>query len=325
MQSERENLYLLNLAQADQAEQSADYDKARALLEEAVQQQPGRPDAYLQMAVLLYRTGNYQGAIDQLDSAVASGNLAEKNMDSISVEKLHYIKGNCYIELQDYDHAAQELQLAVQQQGASTDSYRSLAIALANAGKLEQAQKTLEVLQKNGASSGDCDLVAAEILSLQKNYDQALALYIKVFNEVEDPQLLSHAYLSAANAALNQDDMEKAVRILKQGCQNLPEGQAVLQKEMLADLMMQQAASDKENAEEYYAEAQQLLEELVDSGYDTIATRLNLATVLQALDQYSEAEKVLKDLQEQYPSDYRFDMQMAYLLIDQLRTSGWLK
>ena len=73
-----------------------------------------------------------------------------------------------------------------------------------------------------------------------------------------------------------------------------------------------QAASDKENAEECYAEAQQLLEELVDSGYDTIATRLNLATVQQ----YSEAEKVLKDLQEQYPSDYRFDMQMAYLLID---------
>lgn len=54
----------------------------------------------------------------------------------------------------------------------------------------------------------------------------------------------------------------------------------------------------------------------MDSGYDTIATRLNLATVLQALDQYSEAEKILKDLQEQYPSDYRFDMQMAYLLID---------
>lgn len=157
-----------------------------------------------------------------------------------------------------------------------------LAIALANDGKLEEAQQELDTLQKKGASFGDCDLVAAEILSLQKNYDQALALYIKVFNEVEDPQLLSHAYLSAANAALNQDDMEKAVRILKQGCQNLPEGQAVLQKEMLADLMMQQAASDKENAEEYYAEAQQLLEELVDSGYDTIATRLNLATVLQA-------------------------------------------
>lgn len=90
-----------------------------------------------------------------------------------------------------------------------------LAIALANDGKLEEAQQELDTLQKKGASSGDRDLVAAEILSLQKNYDQALALYTKVFNEVEDPQLLSHAYLSAANAALNQDDMEKAVRILK--------------------------------------------------------------------------------------------------------------
>ena len=316
MRSERENVYLLNLAQAEQAEQNADYNSARQLLKDAIQQQPGRTDAYLQMAVLLYRTGDYQGAIDQLDSAISSGNLIEKNMDSVSVEKLHFIKGNSYFELKDYTNAVLELQTAARLQGAGTESYRSLAIALANDGKLEEAQQELETLQKKGASSGDCDLVAAEILSLQKNYDQALALYTKVFNEVEDPQLLSHAYLAAANAALNLDDMEKAVRILKQGCQNLPEGQAVFQKEMLTNLMMQQAASDKKNAEEYYAEAQQLLEELVDSGYDTIATRLNLATVLQALDQYSEAETVLRDLQEQYPSDYRFDMQMAYLLID---------
>ena len=316
MRSERENVYLLNLAQAEQAEQNADYDSAKQLLKDAIQQQPGRTDAYLQMAVLLYRTGDYQGAIDHLDSAISSGNLVEKNMDSVSVEKLHFIKGNCYIELKDYVNAVRELQTAVQLQGADTESYRSLAIALANDGKLEEAKQALETLREKGASSGDCDLVAAEILSLQKNYDRALELYAKVFNEVEDSQLLSHAYLSAANAALNQGDIQEAVRILKQGCRSLPEGQAVLQKEMLANLMMQQATSDKENAEGYYVEARNLLEELVNSGYGTIATRLNLATVLQALDQYSEAEMVLKDLQGQYPSDYRFDMQMAYLLID---------
>ena len=316
MRSERENVYLLNLAQAEQAEQNADYDSAKQLLKDAIQQQPGRTDAYLQMAVLLYRTGDYQGAIDHLDSAISSGNLVEKNMDSVSVEKLHFIKGNCYIELKDYVNAVRELQTAIRLQGADTESYRSLAIALANDGKLEEAKQALETLREKGASSGDCDLVAAEILSLQKNYDQALELYAKVFNEVEDSQLLSHAYLSAANAALNQDDTQEAVRILKQGCRSLPEGQAVLQKEMLANLMMQQATSDKENEGEYYVEAQKLLEELVNSGYGTIATRLNLATVLQALDRYDEAEMVLKDLQGQYPSDYRFDMQMAYLLID---------
>ena len=43
-----------------------------------------------------------------------------------------------------------------------------LAIALANDGKLEEAQQELDTLQKKGASSGDRDLVAAEILSLTK-------------------------------------------------------------------------------------------------------------------------------------------------------------
>lgn len=237
-------------------------------------------------------------------------------MDAVTREKLHFIKGNCYIELQDYDKAVRELQLAVQQQGAEPESYRSLAIALANAGKLEDAKKTLEILRENGASSGDCDLVAAEIMSLQKQYSEALDLYQKVFDEVDDVQLLSHAYLSAANAALNIDDFVYAEEILEQSCKALPEGQSVLEREMLADISLQQAVTDKEHSEKYYKQAEQRLNELVESGYATISTKLNLATTLQALDKYSEANKILQELSEQYPEDYRFDMQRAYLLID---------
>lgn len=316
MRSERENGYLLNLAQAEQAEKSADYDTAQTLLEDAIRQQPGRVDGYLQMAALQYRTGEYQAALNQLDSAVSSGNLTEETMSASSVEKLHFIKGNCWLELQEYDKAVQELEIAVQQQDAGTESYRSLAIALANAGRLDEAQKTLETLRKAGASSGDCNLVEAEILSLQKEYSPALELYEKVFDEVTDPQLLSHAYLSAANTALDMGDVGQAEDILQRGCEALPESQAVLQKEMLADLAIQQAVSDKENAETYYARAQELLEDLLEHGYGTISTRLNLATVLQAQDQYDKADEVLTGLIDQYPSDYRFDMQRAYLLID---------
>lgn len=316
MRSERENLYLLDLAQAEQAEKTADYGTAQTLLQGAIQRQPGRADAYLQMAVLMYRTGDYQGAVNQLESAVSSGNLKENDMDAVTREKLHFIKGNCYIELQDYDKAVRELQLAVQQQGAEPESYRSLAIALANAGKLEDAKKTLEILRENGASSGDCDLVAAEIMSLQKQYSEALDLYQKVFDEVDDVQLLSHAYLSAANAALNIDDFVYAEEILEQSCKALPEGQSVLEREMLADISLQQAVTDKEHSEKYYKQAEQRLNELVESGYATISTKLNLATTLQALDKYSEANKILQELSEQYPEDYRFDMQRAYLLID---------
>lgn len=85
---------------------------------------------------------------------------------------------------------------------------------------------------------------------------------------------------------------------------------------MLVDIQLQQAAVDKQNAEQNYKKAEQLLRELVESGYATISTKLNLATVLQALNQYQEADDVLTELAQQYPLDYRFDMQRAYLLID---------
>lgn len=151
-------------------------------------------------------------------------------MDSVSVEQMHFIKGNCYIELKDYANAVRELQTAVSTQGASTDSYRSFAIALANDGKIKEAQSTLETLQERGASSGDCDLVAAEIKSLQKQNSEALALYEKVLDEVTDPQLLSHAYLAAARTALNMEDTTYAEKILERGCQALPKSQTVLEK-----------------------------------------------------------------------------------------------
>lgn len=240
----------------------------------------------------------------------------KKNMDSVLVEQMHFIKGNCYIELKDYANAVRELQTAVSTQGASTDSYRSFAIALANDGKMKEAQSTLETLQERGASSGDCDLVAAEIKSLQKQNSEALALYEKVLDEVTDPQLLSHAYLAAARTALNMEDTAYAERILERSCQALPESQTVLEKEMLVDIQLQQAAADKQNAEQNYKKAEQLLRELVESGYATISTKLNLATVLQALNQYQEADDILTELAQQYPLDYRFDMQRAYLLID---------
>ena len=112
----------------------------------------------------------------------------------------------------------------------------------------------METLQERGASSGDCDLVAAEIKSLQKQNSKALALYEKVLDGVTDPQLLSHAYLVAARTALNMEDTTYAEKILERGC--------------------------------------------------------------QALNQYQEADDILTELAQQYPLDYRFDMQRAYLLID---------
>ncbi|MGN0706800.1 MAG: tetratricopeptide repeat protein [Faecalibacterium sp.] len=316
MKTDRENKYLLALSQAEQKAENMEYSEAQLLLEGAMQLQPERVDAYWKLAALMYRKGDYQGAIDLLESAFSSGNLSEKNLDSASREKVYYILGNCYLELGDYQQAVPQLEKAVTIQGASTDSYRSLAIALANAGKMDDAQDTLETMRAQHAAVSDCDLVAAELAFLKHEYEKSLSLYEKVFDEVTNEQLLEHAYLSAANAALESGAEIRAIKILEQSRERLSEERNVLQTEMLADIYIQKAVSEKEDASGYYHSAKELLEELVSRGYATISTRLNLATVLQALDLYAQANDVLDDLAAEYPTDYRFDMQKAYLLID---------
>ncbi|MGN0708270.1 MAG: hypothetical protein ACI4JC_09750 [Faecalibacterium sp.] len=65
----------------------------------------------------------------------------------------------------------------------------------------------------------------------------SLSLYEKVFEEVTAEPLLEHAYLSAANAALAAGNEARAIKILEQSRERLPEGRNVRQAEMLADII----------------------------------------------------------------------------------------
>ncbi len=132
-------------------------------------------------------------------------------------------------------------------------------------------------------------------MSLQKQYSEALDLYQKVFDEVDDVQLLSHAYLSAANAALNIDDFVYAEEILEQSCKKHCQKVSLCSKGRCWQIFpYSRLLRTRSTQKKYYKQAEQRLNEPVESGYATISTKLNLATTLQALDKYSEANKILQ-------------------------------
>lgn len=55
---------------------------------------------------------------------------------------------------------------------------------------------------------------------------------------------------------------------------------------------------------------------MINDGVATFATRLNMASIQQALGNYEESEHYLLELHDLYPQDYRPEMQLAYLYID---------
>ena len=314
MGAERENSYLNLISQAQQARASGDYEESQSLLEQAISAQPKRSDAYLELAVSLYQSGRYQGALDLLDNALQSGSLS--GLEGEALGNIYYIQGNCYYELGDYDRSIQELQQAVDQSQSNPSYYRSLAVALARSGQTAEAEEMLSTLEQMGAGRADTDMVRAEISAISGRYQEALDYYRQVFGETEDAYQLSHAYLAAAQICQNHGDLDNQIDILEQAVENLEPQYALLQREMLADAYCEKAVEDTARQQAWYQKAEQVLESLVQEGAATMATYMNYALVEQSLEKFEQAESVLLELREQYPQNYQPDMRLAYLLID---------
>lgn len=314
MGAERENSYLNLISQAQQARASGDYEESQSLLEEAISAQPKRSDAYLELAVSLYQSGSYQGALDLLDNALQSGSLS--GLEGEALGNIYYIQGNCYYELGDYDRSIEVLQQAVAQSQANPSYYRSLAVALARSGQTAEAGKMLSTLEQMGAGRADTDMVRAEIAAISGQYQEALGYYRQVFGETEDAYQLSHAYLAAAQICQNRGDLDNQIDILEQAVENLEPQYALLQREMLADAYCEKAVEDTARQQAWYQKAEQVLESLVQEGAATMATYMNYALVEQSLEKFEQAESVLLELRDQYPQNYQPDMRLAYLLID---------
>lgn len=316
MKAERENTYLTILSEAEKARGEGALERGRTLLENAIQQQPTRVDAYLNLAVLLYQQGEYSLAIDTLENATNAGNLDLETLSDDACREYYYIQASCFSELENYTEALRCYQKMADKPGVTSGQNRGMAIAYAKNGQLKEAQKLLEQLRKEKASSSDCDMVAAEIAAMQGETKNALSLYHSVLKETKDQQLLSHAFLSAAQLCEQSGDLLQAAELLEQAQRELEPNRAILQKEMLAEIYSRLAVSEPEHSEEYNQLAEAQLKELIQSGIGTFATRLNLAMVQQTLREFEQAEQTLLELRENFPQDYRAEMQMAYLYID---------
>lgn len=311
----RQNNYLTLLSQSETLSAQGDPQGALALLQQAIQMSPDQADAYLQMGIELYRQGQYQQALDLLDNAEAAGNLSLASLPDSQAGDFYYIRANCLYELEEYSEAILQYQQALAYRQDNDAYFRGLALAQARSGDLDGAQQTLAALQARGGASVDCTVVSAEIHAVQGQYDQALSEYRSALQQTDDVQTLSRIYLSAAQICQQQGDLDGSIDLLRQASQQLGNS-GMLHTEMLAEVLSQKAQTSPDTAVACYQEAETCLQTVIDRGYGTELTSLNLAVVQQSLDKFESAEQTLLALCEQYSTDYRPYMRLAFLYAD---------
>lgn len=157
--------------------------------------------------------------------------------------------------------------------------------------------------------------MAAEIYAASgKNYE-AIQKYQQVISVSGDEEILRHCYISAAKIYGENGDIVSEIGLLEDAASGLNNSPEIQIKEMLAEAYAK-AADEGISAQKYNQQAKELFSETIESGYGTIITHLNLASIEQKMGEYESAEQELSDLLKEYPYDYRVDMRLAFLYAD---------
>lgn len=318
LRQDRQNEYLQIVEQAQQARSTGRYEDCRELLIQAVNLDGSRIEAYLELGALLYQQGYYSETIALMEDVEFK---QASSMDEAQFEdgqgQICYILGSCYYQLEDYSNALANFQLATQFCPTEAAYFRDLAVCYAKTGNQSLAEQALTSMQNLECQSADVSLVQGEIHYAYGQYELAYESLRAAAEDTTDPTLMSRCYTMAAQCCqqLGSGWIDREVELLELASSRLGAGNSLV-LQMLSESYLRKSAQPDADAAAYYEKALTCLQQLTDRGYKTFTISQNMAVTLQYLDRFEEAEQILAQMIQDYPSDYRVPMRLALLCAD---------
>lgn len=320
LRGERINNYLEQVAEGRAQDEAGQYTAADVTLRDAVDTMPRRVEGYTALATVFYHRGDYQSAVDLAEGALTANTL-DPSRDTAADGEFWYILANCYYELGRYPAAVDASQRAIRCEGTNARYYRSLAMAQAKNGDESAAIATLNTAQGLTLDETDRDGILAELYALQGDTAQAWTMYRQVLDTETDNNALSRAYLAAAQlytsgGVVQPDHLAEVIALLDEAAQRLPSGYTLAHRQLLATACGQAAAAWPDAAAGYLQKGIAVLQQIEADGQGSLTTGLSLYAMQHKAGDDNAAEATLLNLQQTYPSDYRPDMELAFLYAD---------
>lgn len=272
------------------------------------------------VATVFYHRGDYQSAVDLAEGALTS-EMLDPAKDTAADGEFYCILANCYYELGQYAESVTAYQKAIRRDDTNARYYRGLAMAQAKTGDEGAAIATLNTAQALTLGDADRDGVLAELYALQGDTAQAWTMYRQVFDTETDNNALSHAYLAAAQlytsgGVVQTDHLAEVIPLLEEAAQRLPTGYTLAHRQLLATAYGEAAAAWPDTAADSLQKGIAVLQQIEADGQGGLTTGLSLYAMQHKAGDDTAAEATLLNLQQAYPSDYRPDMELAFLYAD---------
>ena len=272
-------------------EKTRDYDTAKSLVQQAVQQQPRNAEAQYHLGRLQLRDGNYEeGRAALVASQEASPKFAERS--TFLLEKYmrqEMTEGKQAYEAGRLDAAIQHFRWATQIQPAAPTAHRALGHALVEAGQATTAESAYRQALSLESDNVETLNNLAELTFRRGAYEKTVDYSLRALEVQEAPQReiverLAYAYVAIGDFANAAPHFEQALTLT-----NDP------QVRMDYALVLF-------NQEKYQA-ARPRLEALTQQEQPAPKLVRALAETYQALNQYTQSITWYERLLEQMPDD----------------------
>lgn len=272
----------------------------------------------------MYQSGNNMEAITKGITILNNKKYTNIVKDNDYAE-IYYIIGDSYYYNGNYTGAVEYYRLAYEKKQSSTDEkyFRDYAIALVKQGneKIPMAEEVLNNAKAQTAFSTGIKIVEAQINQANENYEEA----INIANEILLDKTVNEenkfmAYIILSEIYEKENDLLKAIKSREQAYVIDASDRNNIRKIAKDYVGIIYSYNDLENtsvknlcvkAEKYYGE-------LVNSIYPTLEDQINYAVVCRLSDnekKMNDAKNMLLELEKTYESDYRIDMNLAYIYL----------
>lgn len=314
MAREKEDRYAELLDQASRL-CGSDYEECVAVLDEARELFPGRPDADRQQTYALYLNGSWEECVEFGQRALEEhGSDAQTRVSMAAAQ----------FELGDYEQAAEGF---AQGGELSVDNMRDYAVCLGRLGEIREAERVLDDMSEEGAHPDVTQYVQGEVYFAQEKYLEAEAAFLSALDQAETPALTRRCYISLGDL---YRDCAALMRVGRSPIENPASksaellSAAVTQEGLRYDSVLWESLgmayfeayhTDPNVPRDYLSYAADCFNRVIELGVTKEYLYSNLYTIYYEMSDYGRAEESLAAYQEMFPDSYMPHALWGMLLI----------
>ena len=292
-------------------------DNAEASYYEAIGIFRDRIEPYLSMARRLWADGSLDECRKFIEENLGNIAVFQNVPDNVqSFGDIYYILGSCYYyeEPPDYNAAANSFGIAVKYAENNPVYYRDYAVTLARTGKIDEAERNIELALELNIDADSLNLLNGEIAFAKREYDNSAKYLALTIELTTDDYVRYRAYHTSDEIFKLTGRPELSVAMLNDAINKIPLNRISEVTLRLADAYIKTGD---------YESAIILFEQIAERNAPQFYVMQNLAILLHNTGELERASDILFDMADLFPSDYRIPMRQAYLEADkQSRTEN---